>query len=306
MKNILTISFLLFITGSFGYAQTNSSSAEIDSLVSQISKGNLSGPTLGMMGHGTHKSEQYLRYKRLSEIASNEQLIVLTDHSSPVVRCYAFDALSKRNIPDYYKIIKRHFSDTDQVSQINYDMINDAPVGVYLHGVFSSYLQKLEPGTDSLYNFLKGFVLSSDYPSAIVAIAKYKKEADTSLIISYLDNEKPVSAYGVTAIKLFPSTAFFSKLKSMLNEVIADPAPFLGYELAVFEALVQYKTYESVALMKTALIKSKVEPYSSTGLCMYVALEKYPDPIFAELKNEIKLADFQEPLIKLLINNPVE
>ena len=58
-------------------------------------------------------------YMNLMAVASNDDLIYLTDHENPVVRYFAFIGLMERNYSNINQIYNAHKSDTEVISTSN-------------------------------------------------------------------------------------------------------------------------------------------------------------------------------------------
>ncbi|MEP7254273.1 MAG: hypothetical protein ABI666_00785 [Ferruginibacter sp.] len=71
------------------------------------------------VGFAGMKTEQYMRYEKLSKFASDSVLIRLTDYGNPVVRVYAFWALHHRNSASVITIFKRHITDKEEVKSFS-------------------------------------------------------------------------------------------------------------------------------------------------------------------------------------------
>lgn len=54
------------------------------------------------------------KYNSLLKLTTNEDLISLTNHKKPTVRCYAFEALCERNYPEIREIFYNHENDTTE------------------------------------------------------------------------------------------------------------------------------------------------------------------------------------------------
>jgi len=57
-------------------------------------------------------TDQYNRFYSLMQLATDNELITLTDHKNEKVRAYAFWALAKRNFSDIKIILEKHLCDT--------------------------------------------------------------------------------------------------------------------------------------------------------------------------------------------------
>ena len=108
-KNLLLL--FLFLLSQYSFAQANNE--KLDSLVSTFSNSvTVSGYSKGIAGI---ISEEYLAYNELFKVASNEQLIALTDHSNGIVKCYAFLALAQKDKRLAKDIAIKHEEDNQQI-----------------------------------------------------------------------------------------------------------------------------------------------------------------------------------------------
>jgi hypothetical protein len=83
---------------------------ETNQIVEKIEKINVvMGSAVGFAGI---KPEQYENFEALQEIASKRELILLTNHSNAVVRCYSFWALAHYKNVDLFSVVKEHLTDT--------------------------------------------------------------------------------------------------------------------------------------------------------------------------------------------------
>ena len=63
-----------------------------------------------------HVTLQWQFYESLKSIASIEELISLTNHENPVIRCYSFQALWENKHPIVFNIFKNHLTDFEPFS----------------------------------------------------------------------------------------------------------------------------------------------------------------------------------------------
>lgn len=88
-----------------------------DLLVTQIADCNqLDDAAVGI---GGVKTDQYMRYEKLTKFASDSALVCLTDHKNPVVRVYSFFALQRRNSPYVMSIFKKHVTDSSEMESFS-------------------------------------------------------------------------------------------------------------------------------------------------------------------------------------------
>ncbi|MDO7876468.1 hypothetical protein Q5H93_17115 [Hymenobacter sp. ASUV-10] len=67
------------------------------------------------VGRGGVETEQYRRYKQLLALATDAELLTLTDHRSPAVRCYAYQSLCQRNSLSVLSTLRKHECDTTMI-----------------------------------------------------------------------------------------------------------------------------------------------------------------------------------------------
>ena len=65
------------------------------------------------------------KYVNLLKVATNEDLVHLTYHEKPIVRCYAFTGLAERNYPKIRDVFFDHINDTTQTVYINAGHLQD-------------------------------------------------------------------------------------------------------------------------------------------------------------------------------------
>lgn len=110
--------FLLIFTAVVGLSgckdkRDKGPSSAIRQLVRDIAKRNvLMGPAVGI---AAERPEQWNRYEALRSTATDKELLVLTNDTNGVVRCYAFQALVERNNIDLFPVAVQHLSDTAMV-----------------------------------------------------------------------------------------------------------------------------------------------------------------------------------------------
>lgn len=109
------IILLLILIPFVGFTQDNHSKKSIDELVKEIAMEN--ELTSRAVGFGGSPSGQYQRYDVLKSKATREQLIKLTEHESPVIRCYAFWGLADRQEKDLFPILIDHLGDTATINR---------------------------------------------------------------------------------------------------------------------------------------------------------------------------------------------
>ena len=72
-----------------------------------------------VLGEGSILSKQWKNYEQLSKIATTGQLIILTNHRSPTVRCYVFQALAARHSSKVFEVLQKHLQDTARIEAMD-------------------------------------------------------------------------------------------------------------------------------------------------------------------------------------------
>jgi hypothetical protein len=115
-RNISMILLLLFCSFCFGQNDYDKKSIRKSVLryANSIEKGeSVSGKYLGP---AAVKPKQYKNFDKLSEKANKDELIELTNHPSPQVRCYAFWALTINFDSEIMNVIRKNQHDTATVT----------------------------------------------------------------------------------------------------------------------------------------------------------------------------------------------
>jgi len=71
------------------------------------------------IGRAGTQSLQFLRFTRILAIASDTQLMDLTDHASPAVRLYAYYGLTWKNPSLLVEALRNHLDDSARVETLN-------------------------------------------------------------------------------------------------------------------------------------------------------------------------------------------
>lgn len=94
-------------------------------------------------GNKTNESENKT-YKNLLDIATNQELVELTDYKSARIRCYAFRGLVEREYPKVKEIFYKHKNDVAKVSIRYSDILMPKTVNHY-------FLESLHPTFNQKY-----------------------------------------------------------------------------------------------------------------------------------------------------------
>ena len=171
------------------------------------------------VGYAGNKPEQWDNFTALMNTANIEELKILTDHESPVVRSYAFKALCLKSDTTQLEILLNHLHDTSFVDtqfgcMANSELVGDLFLDEYEwmimrdENTYESKKSEIDsiliftPGiklysrngilddlelSDSFYPRLKEILVEEREPEALIAISKYQKQEDRQLIMEFLN-----------------------------------------------------------------------------------------------------------------------
>jgi hypothetical protein len=106
---------------------------DLKEIVNAIAKGN--SVESSHIGYGGVPSKQWERYEQLKNKATDAELVTLTDHRNPAVRCYAFQALAAKQSDQTFKVLLKHLNDASVVSTQSGCIVMDQLVGDYFADV---------------------------------------------------------------------------------------------------------------------------------------------------------------------------
>lgn len=299
----------------------------IDSLVIDIAMDNMLNDE--GIGIGWRENDQWKRYLRLSEVATEDELVKLTNHENAVVRGYSFQALAKNKSSHVFPILINHLTDTATATSFSGCFQTDQMLGDYLIDIVAinkndttiyklnngeqaivdsillfdksirlyartSLLLKLQP-KEGYYNRIKDIFLEGDEHFALPLLAKYRKKADKKFIIEKLiSTDREDWYYGLMAVRNYPDPDFFPYLIKLYNYEMTNKVGLTIPAIRIlYQAMVQYKNRQSYDLIKQTLSKKERTDLSYHYEYIYLALAKYPNKIYDGLKEQIKLTDLQ-------------
>lgn len=286
------------------------------------------------IGLGRVPSQQFKNYQRLCEGASTKELVLLTDHSNAVVRCYAFKCLADRSEVDLMPILVRHFSDNHTITvfcgctkNISATLVGDFFLQVVTpNKVFSGLnsltsqeqafvdsmllfgpdvtirakyylLARIKPKTEKWYERIRQ--ISFKEPAAVMALARYQKSQDIPLIRNLLNNGFDYDA--VRAIKEFPDTSFYADLLLLFEREWMQEYANDEIMMMLYQALSRYPLPQTLEAFERTLQPDPQFRKYFLKVYLKAALEKYPNSYFASLKEKIKLDEGQEFSVEFLL-----
>ncbi len=279
------------------------------------------------------ESSQYDNYLALKKYASVAELLELTKHPSPAVRVYAFWGLTEQSNIDLTALFLEHSYDNKVVPyQLGCEVwsvpVGDIMIQALTHTpsaeFYNLHPQKNKFSPQAFKNIEQSLVLSNSplesasvalthidplpqlYPkirellvkehkqAALVALAKYQKEQDISLILTSTgkrNNAKEGFLYTYQAISHFPHPDFFPLLKQSFINVSknqkfrhGDMYGILGH---FYKAIAAYQNKAALKLLTTPLqlinkfrVQDKEKYHKRTVLA---AITQYIDPVYTDL-----------------------
>ncbi len=186
---------------------------EVDAAVKLLRKaGSFDGK---YTGEGGDISPTYRAYERLAAAASLERLVKLTDHPSPIVRCYAVEAIVEHHPLDALDgVLAKHIDDTAKVlaffggccgedtdaGGVMIEVARDRLTPARRAAIRKRLLEG-NPGRPVLDHALRYETFEPELrdrvrqlatggnPCALIALARYRNEADVPLLLAALTRE---------------------------------------------------------------------------------------------------------------------
>jgi hypothetical protein len=274
-------------------------------------------------------------YRKFSHGLSTTALVDLTGNLNPATRCYAFFALSEKHNALLDSILLTHLQDTATVFILLGDVGEHQTVGDFFYNVVTGRLfGGIDPNSaselrlDSLLLFRPGVLIRQKHQLiktlpfkeswmprlreiavaeksgiAAVTLSKYRDPSALPLIKNLLERPNPkVQSLGLVAVSYWPDTMFFPYIRKIQEAQIGSTASYNFWQLRVlYQDIVLYKDSVSRELLLLALKKTKGWKRMYHSFAIWVALHKYPDPIYAPVLRRLKIKaehiDGLQPLI---------
>jgi len=265
------------------------------------------------------RPKQWDNFEELKSIASKEELIELTNHPNGVVRSYSFWALSLLKNVDLFSIVKSHLNDyelintqfgciggqemvgdffiqlmTPQYIDLDSDKMNSKEIQeldsllIYQPNKLSSRfdaINRAEP-TENLYPKIRELVIKEKNQSALVTLAKYRKEQDIEIIKNFRDEtDKDEGGFYFTyvAMQQFPRNEYIPLLESNLKKTL-DNTHFSTEWRELYKAIASFKNkkaFELLSIPFTEVQHQNIKKYHIEFV--FNAILEFQDPIFDDL-----------------------
>ena len=274
----------------------------------------------------THEnSKLWLYASNLDSIATTEELYLLLNNRSPIVRCYSFIALCNRK-EDVFDFLINNLNDYEFLSSLHYDL----PRGFKVSDFYISHARDILNNNqitqlDSILIFDEESKLewrihlvsqltphekyykvvrklaSEGNQTALVTLAKYQKKEDKELILrDYSINDN--NALIVKAIREYPDLEFYPYLIKKYKRNWSDRYHYWSEWRMLYQALAQYPDQKQTVKYYNKTLKIigrfKRQMFSTF---MKVAILRYPNPIFDPILEKIDLEEhFERDVIEFL------
>ncbi len=267
------------------------------------------------VSYSGERPEQYDNFQELKENASIAELEKLTLHPNGVVRCYAFWALTYHYTVELLPIVLAHIDDSETVETLFGCIGGEQSVGdIFIEIATQEYdteqysLTSAELATlDSiliyrfsdagLYAFHRAMeriqpteqhyariheLAEQGQPSAIVALAKYRKESDITFFLSKAESPDVVRVMNRVVLH-FPHPRFFSFLKGRLAACLEQNCQ--EYELQqIYPAIACYRNDDARKLLENGLAKVHAVNNQDDHInAVFSAVCRYREPVYSAL-----------------------
>lgn len=318
MRQLTTLIIMTFTLNCFGQYQFDKTkiSKQTVKVIKKIEKVN------ELMGSAVYESgvrpRQYDNFTELQKKATQTELIELTNHPNGVVRCYAFWALSFNSSVDLLPIIIKHINDTTSIDTQfgclgNTEQVGDFFINIvtpqyvdlnskkltkteyeYLDSLLvytpnsliakENAISRIKP-TEALYVRTRELVIKERNQSALVELAKYKREQDIPLILNNKVGNKPDDGFFFTykAIAEFPHPTLFPFLKKNLLETLEDDH-FSTEWRELYKAIASYKNDTAYKILQVPFTEVKHKNIKKYHIeFVFEAVQMFYSPIYEPL-----------------------
>ncbi|GEM_PF-5387863 len=237
-------------------------------------------------------SNQSRRIERLDSLATYEELLALSAHPYPAIRCYSLDALISRKPKQYLPLVLRQMNNRERFFDVNNTLsFRDYFVLRLNRYAYAGLLDS------SWYSTIRDIAVNDYHVQSwpIAWVAQFRKPEDIPLIKWYLDSLRTFHA-GLQAVKEFPSDEFFPLLEQRFQIRLAD-----GYSPHYMEcdALLHYRHPEVIAMLKNALLRLQGSELDLYKITLGFELKMNPDPYFDEVRDSLHLTPEEQQKVDL-------
>lgn len=244
MKLILI--FCLIIIAQITNGQQVLNGGNVDKIVDEIAKDQIFMSENKAWAGGM--TDQWKRFERLKKIAKDDELINLTNHENPAVKCYSFMALSNKKHPKTFQVLKEHLLDNQEIRRMRGCVGDKTSIGQFFLEVAYPNVRELK-GHKFIENQKKAilnskmFVQNRKYDANRILLGEI---VDSILVFDEKLNSKCLERL-MSRIK--PKKYFYNRVKEIyLNKG----------ELSCLTAIAKFKKKEDINLLIEAITESNV------------------------------------------------
>ena len=259
MKLILTICLLLINQSILG--QKKEIDKKVERIVEEIAEARLYVSKEKAWVGGI--TEQWARFEKLKNRASDDELIILTNHESAVVKCYSFMALVERKHELTFQILIAHILDQQKIHRSIGCVFDEMTIGQF-------YLNTATPNVREL----SGYELNENQKNTMVNLDLFKTdksfEENSILLANTIDSLMlfdqnlgyPYSSKLMKRIE--PKASYYERIKEVYTQ---------KRERDCLTAIAKYKKQEDISLLIGGLEDGNVH----TTLAAINAVKYFPD-----------------------------
>ena len=264
-------------------------------------------------------------YVLLKKTATNEELINLTSNTNGSVKSLAFLILAREKYSGLFDIILKQLADTTRVRKkhgcvIIGEYTTDYFISIISKGTFpdldipkmsevqkskldsllildkNSKLQERQYAISSIkstpenYILIKSIVQKEKNPAALSNLAAYKNPLDKKLIASFFKREE-TQCEALNATVIYKDEYFYPFIIKIFHK-LWEKSTIGEYDWQTcYAALVNYPREKTFKLLEKVTLLSDIRSYKYRvlGKELLIAITKYPNPMFENLKNRIRL-----------------
>ena len=299
-------------------------SSKTQAIISNIIEtGEITGPFVGALGT---KPKQWDNFIELKKNATNSELLALMEHPNPVVKCYSYDVLVKQKNEKSFEILKNSLNDSTTVytqygcigdkTRVNDYLINSLfykfslkndslrnqkkeldSLIIFSNNLTLNYkntlLEKIKP-VEKFYSQLRKLALSGEN-SAIIALSRFKKKENLSLIIKLLNDQKTeIQTCGLKSVINHPDEVLFNEVRKIHQQELNKKTGFDYVIIRIlYETIVSFKNLESRKLLEKSIRKTEGFQKDVHFENIWKSLKNNPDKIYNGIIEKLNFSDYE-------------
>lgn len=248
------------------------------------------------------------------------ELKELTNHHNPIIRCYAFKALTMVSEPEAFSVLKKHFQDTVVISTHHGCFKSDEFVGDFFINVYrgpeailhdsshakvldslliflpnklnarSTAMQRMVPN-EKYYQRIRAIVIKEKNFGALIGLAKFEKVQDIELIMTTTVKAEWLYTRlshlaNFQAIRQFRHPAFLPFLTNHLERIVTTfPDNDCGF---LYLIISEYENKSAHELLSRPFQITDDQIRSKHLLELSKVLKRNSNPIYNDLRQRLE------------------